>query len=256
LPSARTDRRNELVRPDASGLGEVLGMKVDAGSRTLVAAAAALPPARRGAGIFRFDLASGRLISRSLAPPGALHLWNDLVLTPRGEVVVTDSEEGTVYRVPAAGGPSERLLPAGSLLYPNGIALAPDGRRAYVAHALSISILDLASRRLAPLGHPPAMTLVGVDGLYWHRGHLIAVQNGVVPPRIVDLGLDASGGSVVSLTALEWRSAALDVPTTGAIAGDTFYFMADPQTEAMDDDGRLLRPLATLKPIAVRALPL
>jgi len=31
----------------------------------------------------------------------------------------------------------------------------------------------------------PRSTLAGIDGLYWHKGSLIAVQNGIGSPRMV-----------------------------------------------------------------------
>lgn len=54
----------DLVPSGAGGLGEVLGMKVDATRRELVAASSGLGPHRRGSGLFRFDLPPA-------GPPGA-----------------------------------------------------------------------------------------------------------------------------------------------------------------------------------------
>ena len=249
----------DFVPSGAGGLGEVLGMKVDATRRELVAAAMGLGPRRRGSGLFRFDLATGR-------PTGSVvldghdrqHLWNDLAFLPDGGLVVTDSEEGTVYRV--RNGRAERLLAPGSLLYPNGIATTPDGRRAFVAHGEGIAILDLATRRLAPLPHPDGVAILGIDGHYLDLqpagGRLIGVQNDTDPIRLIALPLDATLTRVTGLTILAARTPNLPLPTTGALVGGDFYYMANTQTDQLSDDGRLLVPLEKLQPVMVRVMRL
>jgi hypothetical protein len=210
----------DFVPAGVGGLGEVLGMKVDATRRELVAAAMGLGPRRQGSGLFRFDLATGRPTgSVVLDGHDRLHLWNDLAFLPSGGLVVTDSEEGTVYRV--RGGRAERLLAPGALLYPNGISATPDGRRAFVAHDEGIAVLDLATRRLTPLPHPDGLALLGIDGLYLDLqpagGRLIGVQNGTDPIRLIALPLDATLTRVTGLTILAARTPNLPSPTTGAL---------------------------------------
>jgi len=186
------------------------------------------------------------------------HLWNDLAFLPDGGLVVTDSEEGTVYRV--RNGRAERLLAPGSLLYPNGIATTPDGRRAFVAHGEGIAILDLATRRLAPLPHPDGVAILGIDGLYLDLqpagGRLIGVQNDTDPIRLIALPLDATLTRVTGLTILAARTPNLPLPTTGALVGGDFYYMANTQTDQLSDDGRLLVPLEKLQPVMVRVMRL
>src|SRR3954471_7494246 len=249
----------DFVPSGAGGLGEVLGMKVDATRRELVAAAMGLGPRRRGSGLFRFDLATGRPTgSVVLDGHDRLHLWNDLAFLPDGGLVVTDSEEGTVYRV--RNGRAERLLAPGTLLYPNGIAATPDGRRAFVAHGEGIAVLDLATRRLTPLPHPDGIALLGIDGLYLDLqpggGRLIGVQNDTDPIRLIALPLDPTLTRVTGLTILAARSSNLPSPTTGALVEGDFYYMANTQTDRFSDDGRLLVPLEKLEPVVVRVMRL
>nr|MDP9120302.1 hypothetical protein [Acidobacteriota bacterium] len=113
-----------------------------------------------------------------------------------------------------------------------------------------------AAPRLLPLPHPPGTTLAGIDGLYYDRGRLVAVQNDVTPVRLLEMPLDGRGGAVTALHVLLWRTPELTTPTTGAVVGDTFYFMANTQTDAVDDDGRLLRPREKLVPVTLRAVTL
>jgi hypothetical protein len=110
--------------------------------------------------------------------------------------------------------------------------------------------------RWLPLPHPWGTTQVGIDGLYFDRGRLVAVQNGVEPVRLIEIRLTPDGCAVASQQVLEARTPTLASPTTGALVDDFFYFMANTQGDAIDDDGRLLKPLASLAPVAVRRLQL
>lgn len=172
--------------------------------------------------------------------------------------MVTDSEEGTVYRV--RNGQAERLLEPGALPYPNGIAATPDGRRAFVAHGEGIAVLDLATRRLTPLPHPDGVAILGIDGLYLDLqpggGRLIGIQNDTDPIRLIALPLDPTLTRVTGLTVLAARSPNLPSPTTGALVGGDFYFMANTQIDQLGDDGRLRVPLEKLEPVVVRVLRL
>lgn len=263
--------RRKIVRVDAAGratdfIGEgrdgllaVLGMKVDPAGRTLWAATEGTLSMRGGtrddvgrSALVQYDLRTGRLLKKvELRPDPAPHLFNDLVLGGDGSVFLTDSEHGSVWRLrPGAG----RLEPVGSprsLEYPNGIALASDGRRLFVAHLAGIDILDLATGHRSPLRHPGSLTLAGIDGLY-RRGHdLVAVQNGLEPPRIVVFTMTPGEDRVLGLRVLE-RGHPLfpSIPTTGAIAEDAFYYIANAQLRAFGPDDRIF-PLERLQETVV-----
>ena len=73
--------------------------------------------------------------------------------------------------------------------------------------------------------------LVRADGLYWHKGSLIAVQNGIGSPRIAAFKLWKDGTSVTRTTVLENRTQFTVLPTTGALHGNDFYFIANSQID-------------------------
>ena len=64
------------------------------------------------------------------------------MVTPKGDVFITDSEDASVYKLPAGAGKLVRYS-LGKRYYPNGIALSPDGKTAFVAHAFGIVRMDL-----------------------------------------------------------------------------------------------------------------
>ena len=250
----RNGRVYDFVESGRDGLGQVLGMKVDDTRRQLVVCANPGPDGPAASGVFWFDLATGKLVRSQFAETSRKHLFNDLVVTKAGDVLLTDSEEGTLYRIGAAGEP-ERLLPPGSFIYPNGIALSPDEKRLYVAHFRGMSLVDLESRQATPMKHPDDVTLVGIDGLYFHEGRLLAVQNGVNPVRIVEIRLNGSLDAAEGIRELEARSPVLEIPTTGSPAGNSFFLLANAQLRALDENNRL-RPDAKLAPVVILEIPL
>ena len=247
-------KARDFVRPGQDGLWQVLGMKVDAARSALwVCSAEGDAPGgntARRSGLFRFDLETGRLTRKYPAPAGGRHLFNDLVVTEAGEVYLTDSEEGSLYRLPAGGKALEVFVPGGTLGYPNGIALSAGERFLYVAHAPGIVVWNRTTGERFPLPAPDNVTLAGIDGLYFHRGSLVAVQNGVEPNRVVAFPLSARLDRVTGCRVLERGNPLFDIPTTGAVAGDGFYFMANTQLTALGP-GNVVKEPEKRKPVVI-----
>jgi len=114
----------DFVSSGQDGLFGVLGMKVAPEDGSVWAASS---DDSGHSGLFHFSYA-GKLIEKLVPPPdsNAPHLFNDLVLLPNGEVFVTDSTAGVVYRKPPGGKTLAAYDVGGSLIYPNGIAISAD----------------------------------------------------------------------------------------------------------------------------------
>jgi hypothetical protein len=241
-------RVSDFVAEAQDGLLGVLGIKVDPRDRSIWAAS------ERGgeSALFHFDRSGKTLSKYSPEEPGK-HLFNDLVVTSHGDVFVTDSDDGSVYKLPQD---TKRLvrLDLQKRFYPNGIALAANEQSIYVAHAFGIVIMDLKGSSIAELQAPKDVSLAQVDGLYLRKGHLIAIQNGFGANRIVQLRLTPNGRSVSSGKLLEFRSSNLELPTTGTIYKDNFYFMVNTQIDH-EENGKLLRE-EQLRPIKIAEMKL
>lgn len=261
----RVDETGRATTFAGGGAGDerlysVLGMKVDATRRLLWAATEGnlsmkdAAPAEDGrSALAAFDLRSGRLVRKFEPREPGRHLFNDIAIDSSGRAYVTDSEAGSVYvTVPAAGG-LDLVAGPGRFEYPNGVALSADGRVLYVAHLAGISLIDVATRRVTPLAAPPDVALSDVDGLYVDddggrpqgapHHPLIAVQNGLSPARIVRFDLAPGGDRVTGATVLERGNRLFaSIPTTGALAGEWFYYIANSQVRAFTPDHRILPP--------------
>jgi SMP-30/gluconolaconase/LRE-like protein len=249
----------------------VLGLKVDPARRTLwvcSAAGAAAGEQDGSSGLFRYDLATGRLVSKHLLPGKPQpHLLNDVALGRNGEVFVTDSKGGGLYRLRPGQEQLEVFLEPGTLIYPNGVALSPDAKKLFVADfAKGLSIVDVASRQVRPLPHPERVNVAGIDGLYYlqggrlqggrlHGGSLVAVQNAAGTERIVRFRLRPGLDAIESEEILESRNPLFVIPTTGTLAGGSLVYIANSQLESLDDQGRL-KPGAKLEEPVILMLPL
>jgi sugar lactone lactonase YvrE len=251
----------DFVAPGRDGLWSVLGMKVDPERRTLLACSEVDGPGMEGydpgdlgqSAVFEFELATGRTV-RVFRPPAGRHLFNDLVFT-RNTSWVTDSEEGSVWRIDRRSGRLARLAPARRFAYPNGIAIDPPENTLFVADAKSIYAVDPVSGTSRELAHSPRTRLGEADGLYFDHGALIAIQNGNPPVRVARFSLSPGYDRVTGEALLAAGDARLPEPTTGAIAGDVMYLVGDAQLRAVGKDGKLW-PREKLSPVRIYAMPL
>ena len=219
-------RASDFITSKRDGLEATLGMKVDARTNSLWVNSV---KGERESELMHYDLATAKLLGRYKPPTSGAHLFNDLVITKRGEVILTDSVAGKVYRLAAGANAFTDFLPSYALAYPNGIALSNDERLLYVADALhGISVIDMPTVTAKALAHDASITLGGIDGLYWYKKQLVAVHNGVVT-QVARYRLTKDGLGVESAEVLDYRDSAVKVPTTGTIANGRFYFMANTQ---------------------------
>jgi hypothetical protein len=203
--------------------------------------------------LLHFD-PSGRLLGRFAPQDDQRHGFNDLVVRPGGDVFVTDSLGNLVYRFDPTAKSFSALSLHRRLIYPNGIAITPDGGTLFVADALGVLRVDLstsASKDIDPGRHT---TLGGIDGLYWHAGSLIAIQNGIGSPRVAAFKLSSDSLRVTRTTVLESRTPLTELPTTGAIRGSDFYFITNSQIDNMMNDK--VMDVTRLAPVRIAVVPL
>jgi hypothetical protein len=162
-----------------------------------------------------------------------------------------------VFRLDPGSESLVRIAPDSPMNYANGIALSGDGAALYVAQGLSLRRIELATGTVIPVAQPPNLGLLAIDGLYWHRGRLIAVQNGGGPGRVISIDLAADGRTITGYQVLEAGDPGFDLPTTGTLAGDRFTFIANSQLRRLGDDGRITAgaPLVPVRLVELILLP-
>lgn len=242
---------SDFVPEGKYNLQSVCGIKVDPANEDVWANTCR--DDGKGAELLRFD-SKGPLLERFAQNTPGPHLFNDLVLRSSGEIYLTDSLAHQALRFDCKTHSFAALPLSRPIYYPNGIALSGDNNLLYVADAFGVLQFDLQNQRAREVQAGKSTTISGFDGLYWYRGSLIGIQNSLGLPRVVRFQLSTDGLRVTTTTILEYRSEFTELPTTGAIDGTNFYFMANTQLDNWKD-GQIVDP-AKLAPVRVAVIPL
>ena len=229
----------------SDGLYAVYGMKVDAKRCVLWVASSAVPPmigfteADKGrAAIFKYDLRSRKLLQKFTTPAGEQHVLGDLWIDSAGNVYATDSISPNIYRIDAAKNTMELFITSDLFASIQGITEGNKPNNIYVAdYAKGFFRIDLATKAITQLKPDANVTLLGTDGLYFHKGKLIAIQNGINPNRVAAYTID--GDRVTATTVLEANHTAFPEPTLGYVDGDELvYVVNSPEPQGNEKAGQ------------------
>ena len=226
-------RVSDFVPPLRDHLMPILGIRLDPADGTVWANSWSEDTDRSE--LLHFD-SSGTLLERFSPATAGKHGFNDLVIRNSGEILLTDTTAKQALRFDRRAHNFSSLPVFRTLSAPNGIALAEDDRQLFVADDFGVVRVDLQTGASADVDPGPRNTLAGIDGLYWHKGSLVAVQNGIGSPRIVAFRLSRDGSRVTQTTVLENRTNFTASPTTGAIRGNDFYYIANGQGDNLSGD--------------------
>jgi WD40 repeat protein len=230
-----------LAVPASASRSYVLGLKLNSHSTAIWAAI----NNAAGASLNKYNIHSGEL--EKTARLEGKHVFNDLALSSKGMVYVTDTAEGSVYALDNRTNAFRRVAPHYTFSAANGIALSPDEQLLYVsAWRDGLDVIDLRSEAVTPISHPDDVSLAFIDGLYAAGQNLIAIQNGPMIPRIVQFKLTGNGRKIATMTVLERRNPTFDGITTGVLANSVFYYVANPQIDK--------KRKGTLDPLKILAL--
>ncbi len=213
----RRDRTGHITRfspPELDLLG-VFNVTLDESRGLLWLSTSALPeiagyrPDLKGRGGLRaLDLVSGAERRRvELEPDGQDHCLGDLLVTPDGTLYATDSVAPVIWRLLPGGTRLERWVESPEFSSLQGLALVDGGRVMIVSdYSNGLWRVDVATRTAVLLPPTPHATLVGLDGLVAEGEHVVAVQNGIEPQRVVRVGFNQN---FTRVTACEPLAAAL-----------------------------------------------
>lgn len=234
----------------ATGPWGVFDLKIDAQRKLLWVSSAASSTYRQASadnrgksGLFKFNLETGELLGSYLVTDTEkiASAVANIALASDGSVYVADSLRPVIYKINPGG---DALVPAfasSSLISIRGLALSEDDKTLYMAdYELGILVLKLEDKTAFTLAVPAKFNAGGIDGLYLWNNHLIAIQNGNSPERVMRLELDTSGGQVINVRPLEVAHPEFDAPNYGTVVGDDLYYFGNSHWHRLRGDGSLL----------------
>jgi hypothetical protein len=265
-------RHGKIVAMDAKGraadfvpegqrdIWAMLALRADSKRRTLWATTAAMPEALAftaaadgRSALLEYDLDSGKLLHRYDVKEPGKHALGDMTIGPAGDVYVSDVS-GAIYQLDGARRGLELLVAPGTFRSPQTPALVPDGSRLFVPdYSRGIGILNLKTKSVMLLEHPPELSLAGIDGLYLAGASLLAIQNGTDPPRVIRISLDAGLTRALTWQTEEANWPGLGQPTHGVVVGGAFYFIANSGWDQLGDDGKM-KPGAAFSAAEIRVM--
>ena len=254
---ASVDPNDGRATEFADAPGSVLGLHVDRASQTVWAAWTRFGhafKANAATGIAAWSTRHGhRIGSWSLPENDPRMNLGDLLIVDARTIVTSDSGTGAIWRFDVAQHRFTSLIAAGKFKSPQGLASGKQRGSIYLAdYPTGLWRIALKDGAATPLAVPEGADVRGLDGLYDYAGRLIAVQNGTKTPRILVITL-GKGDAIADVR--RWREMPGEEPSLGVLAGDTFWFVANGQWSAYDDD---LQPKADAEREAphLRGLPL
>lgn len=161
----------------------------------------------------------GRLKAK-LSPGTGFHPGD--VSTANGEVFVSDSLSGIVYR--RYGKTLDPLIAPGVGRSAQGTALTPDGKQLVVAdYGRGVATVDLVTKQRTLLPMADGKPLRGIDGLVRVGGDFYTVYNGSSPASLIRFRIDGAAIDV----AVVHRGAPLADPTQLVSDGRRLLVVAD-----------------------------
>ncbi len=234
---------------ETDGLWSVSGMRVDEKRRVLWVTTSAfaqmLPDSLKTddgrSGVFKYDLKTGKLLKKYLLPNAdAKHVLGDLLIAKNGDVFASDSRASIIYRIESKKDELEVFLTSDLFASLQGLAFSPDEKFLFAAdYSKGIFRIAMADKKILQLAMDADTNPIAIDGMYFHRGNLIAIQNGFNPHRVARFFLSKDFSAVTKSETLEANHADFNEPTLGVIVGSDFYYIANSQYELMDKDGKL-----------------
>jgi sugar lactone lactonase YvrE len=224
------------------GMRGVLGMRVDEKRGVLWAisshAGLAMPIKNNDrdcigcSEVFKYNLDTGKLIKKYvLKSQPDKHFLNDLTVKSNGDVYITDTIHGAIYFISATADEVTEFIKFGEKSYPNGIDLSPDEKHLFVALDGKISVIDLRSKKITDLATPGKTKVGGIDGLYFYKNSLIAIQPFDAGQTIVRYYLNEKHDAIIKTETIEASHKLINQPTTGTIVGNDFYYLANSQLQ-------------------------
>lgn len=204
-------------------------------------------------GVLRINSATGD-VTGDWALPGGTDGQQiaDIAISPTGSVYVTQAQGGGIYKI--SDDSLEKLDTKKQFRSPQGLAFLGAGNVFMADYGRGLWRIDTVTAEAKLLALPPTVSLIGIDGLFAHKGRLIAIQNGVGPQRVIEIKLDSAGEAVTGIEVLAKSLAGFDEPTLGASTPSGLVFVASSQWPKYTPGGFVAED-QTVNPTVILRLP-
>jgi len=100
---------------------------------------------------------------------------NDIAVSAKNDLYITDSESNRIYTVEHSRNQLELFIESDEIAHSNGIAISDDNKYLYLAsHRNGIRVVDIKTKEII---NTPNKTYAGIDGMKYYDNSLIGIVN-------------------------------------------------------------------------------
>jgi len=202
--------------------------------------------------LLKIDLDSGELLRKySIRPDGERHGMGNIAMASDGTLYLADLRSPTIYKLGSGDDVLTVLAIGPALPGIRGIALNEEKNLLYLAdQQRGLAFIDLSDKKTYLMGAPETLNLGGIEGIDYWNNHLIIVQPGMRPARVMKLLLADDGRNIVTSEPVDANHPDFLAPNYGQVIEDQYYYLAASHWSAYDLKGNRL-PGTDLKPVPV-----
>lgn len=255
-----TGKVSDFVKEGQDGMWSTIGMEVDAGRRHLWVVSSqaneVLPlknpdSLQWRSAVYQYNIETGLLIKSFLLPVKNVFL-NDLTVSEKGDVYITESMQNNIYWLQGGTDSIQLFLSPKPYTFLNGVSFSDQPGKLFVSSTEGILKIDISSGQYNLLKLPDTINAKETDGLTFYKNGLIGHQS----KKVVLFKLDEKQDSVTSSSILN-SGAEFDSSTTGEQANGFYYFIVNSQIQSgIDFKKQAIKPMDSLEKIIIRKLSL
>jgi hypothetical protein len=202
--------------------------------------------------VFKFHLSSGKLIHKY---PVLLNknnsVFGDLLISKEGKVLISDSENNDIYTINEKTNRIEPYYTSPDFWSIQGITFSSNEKYLFIAdYVKGIFRFTIKTKELVEITNNADVSLKGIDGIYFYKNSLIAIQNGVNPLRSMRYFLNKDLDTISSFEVIDRKHPSFGEPTLGVIDGKILYYIANSQWGGYDANHNI-KPDNQLKDIVI-----
>ena len=182
------------------------------------------------------NLADGMYSNAYLWSDTTNQLLNDLTISSKGEIFITNSHGNSILKLNYPDGKIEKWMTSDDFVYGNGIAISEDDKYLFVATwEKGVRIIDIATQKIL---NPTSELSRGMDGLKFYKNELYGMYNGdadFTKHELVRLVFNEDKTDFIKKETVFAANDYFNFPTTFDIVDDVVYFISNAQLTNFDD---------------------
>ena len=193
-------RVNDFIGAGSGGFGTLSALEIDRRRGDLWITSADQSGA---ASLHKLQLVSGRVLSKIDLPADLAPIaLADISVSDDGTLRVVDRAGARLFQLSASGRTLDRPLQLG---LSSPVSVAAVGTATYVAHAGGLAVADSRSATVTVVAPANGIKLDGLRRIRWHRGSIVAIQDGPdgSGARLVRIHLSGAGRKAAKLEVLD-----------------------------------------------------